>query len=252
MTQDLFEGGTQDQLPQVDQDKNYLEELVGEGKKFKDVQALARGKAEADTYVEILKRSNDEIRDQLLKTQSDASARANLEDLIKDLRKPDSEITPPANEDESKAPSLRPDEIEQMVQAQIEKREIARRQQDNFNSVQAKLRERFGDNTQRVLEEQRKNLNLSVEQVNTIAKDSPAAFLRLMGLDQTQREDTFQSPPRSQQRSDSFAPKGPEKRTWSYYKALQKKNPDIFRDPKTNVQMQKDAMELREAFFDTD
>jgi len=35
--------------------KKLLEELVGEDKKFKDTQALAKGKYQADLYVSILK-----------------------------------------------------------------------------------------------------------------------------------------------------------------------------------------------------
>ena len=43
MNTDLFDGAKD--LGTFDPDKNYLEELVGEGKKFRSVDELAKGKA---------------------------------------------------------------------------------------------------------------------------------------------------------------------------------------------------------------
>jgi hypothetical protein len=48
--------------PTLDENKNYYEELVGEGKKFKDEKELAKGKWIADEYVKTLERSLDEMR----------------------------------------------------------------------------------------------------------------------------------------------------------------------------------------------
>lgn len=118
-----------------------------------------------------------------------------------------------------------------------------------MESVQAKLRERFGNKYTEVLEEQRKLLDLTTEDVNNLAKRSPAAFLRAMGLDQ--KQEAFQSPPRSVQRTDNFSP-STNKRTWSYYQNLKKQNPKLYYDPKIIAQMHKDRNELGEAFEDGD
>lgn len=251
MADDLF-SGMQDTTPIIDQDKDYLAELVGEDKKFKDTKALARGKAEADNYVKILERSLDEMRADVLKSRADADARANLEDLIKGLKDTSSEHTPPANDNESKAPQINPDDMKKAARLEFLLMQDEQKKQNNLELVQTKLKEHYGSGFPKALEEQRKTLGLSTDQVNTLAKESPQAFFRLMGLDQERREDPFQAPPRSQQRSDNFAPKGSEKRTWSYYKKLRQTTPDAFLDPKIHIQMQKDAMTLGDAFNDGD
>lgn len=253
MTIDNLFTQTDDKTPEhIDQDKDYLAELVGEDKKFKDTKALARGKAEADSYVKILERNLDEMREEFRKARADAEARANLEDLIKGLKEPaSSEHTPKAN-DESTAPKYNPDDVKKAARLEFLLLQDEQKKQTNLELVQSKLKERYGNNFPNALEEQRKNLGLSTDHVNTLAKESPQAFFRLMGLDQEKREDQFQAPPRNQQRSDNFAPKGSEKRTWSYYKKLRQSNPNAFLDPKINIQMQKDAMELGAAFNDGD
>src|SRR2546426_10450626 len=71
--------------PEVDPNKDYLAELVGDGKKFKTSQDLARGKFEADQYIEVLKRRQDEMRADYLKISEESKTRATLDDLVKRL-----------------------------------------------------------------------------------------------------------------------------------------------------------------------
>ena len=82
MNETLLSG---DQTPQIDPNKDYLAELVGEGKKFKTDKDLARGKYEADLYVKTLERQLDELRNDHLKLREDYTARAKLEELLGQL-----------------------------------------------------------------------------------------------------------------------------------------------------------------------
>jgi hypothetical protein len=78
---DVFEaadqGGTQDEAPSV------LEDLVGEDKKFKTLEDLARGKLEADAFIEKLKEENAMALAELEKYGSKEEENAKVSDLIK-------------------------------------------------------------------------------------------------------------------------------------------------------------------------
>jgi len=76
-----------DTIDTIDPSKNYLAELVGEGKKFKTQEDLARGKAESDAYIKILEKRSDELRNDYLKLRDDYSSRAKLEEVVDQLTK---------------------------------------------------------------------------------------------------------------------------------------------------------------------
>lgn len=238
----------------VDPNKDYLADLVGEGKKFKTDKELARGKYESDLYIKTLEKKQDELRADYLKLREDYTARAKLEDLVdqlasKPVQQPLSE--PPIAEVKDK-PGYDPKEIESLVSNKIQEYELTKKQTDNFNTVRSRLREQFGDKYQDVLKQQIQDLGLSEEDVNALARKSPTAFFKTIGIDKPEQQQTFQTPPASSVRSDSFAPKGASKRTWNYYQEMKKNNPKQYYDPKTNVQMHNDYIALGKEFEDGD
>ena len=246
--------GAVDQLPpQLDPNKDYLPELVGEGKKFKTPQELARGKYESDLYIKTLTHQLDELRNDHLKLREDYTSRAKLEDLIGQL---EGKAQQNLNSEQPKLkeidkPGIDPKEIESLVSSKIQEYELTKRQQENFNSVRVKLQEQFGDNYQNVLKQQIAELGLSEEDVNALAKKSPNAFFRTLGID-TQSKTNFTNNLNSSQKPESFKAKGAQKRTRSYYLEMKKNDPKSYFSPKTNVDMHNDAVALGEAFFDVD
>lgn len=237
----------------VDPNKNYLTELVGEGKKFQSPEELAKGKFESDLYVKHLTTRLDELRQDYQQLRDDYSSRADLKELIDQLNtKPPSDPTLDPKPGLLEKPQHDPREIESLVSNKIAQHEQAKRETENLNSVVSKLRERYGNNYQTVLEQHMVDLDLSKEYVSDLAKRSPKALLRTLGLDQEPKAETFQAPPRgSERRSDNFSP-STEKRTWSYYQKMKVDKPEQYRDPKTNVQMYNDRMALGDAFEDGD
>src|SRR6478752_10635011 len=67
---------------QIDPNKNYLEELVGEGRKFKSPEELARGKAESDLYIEHMKGRMDELRQDYTKLHNEYNAGPKLKETL--------------------------------------------------------------------------------------------------------------------------------------------------------------------------
>ena len=234
----LLEGGN-------DQDTSTRDELLNKWKD-KPAEEVLKAKIEADLHIKALEREKAELREMYSSTREELLAKAKFEELIDRMNKPTETPVAHTPANEVKSPSFNQEEIEKLVLSKIQETESKKVQQTNFSKVQSKLAERFGDNSSNVLKEQMNALGLTPEDVNTLAMKSPEAFFRVMGLNE-QPKDLFQSPPRSGQRSDSFAPKT-VKRDWNYYQELKKTNPMLYLDPKISVQMEKDAQELGASF----
>ena len=235
---------------QIDENKNYLEELVGENKKFKDTEALAKGKFYADQQVELLKKRYDEIYNDSIKQRETINSQARLEELIDQLSKaqPNRETTIA----ETEKPTLKPEDIEAIAERKYQEIDAARKQQTNYQMVVNKLKEKYGENYTTPYKQQIENLGLTDAYATDLAKNYPQVFLKTLGLDQQPVQETFQAPQRSSQRNDSFAPSGAKERTWSYYQALKAKDPMLYYDRKTSIQMQEDAIRLGDKCKDGD
>lgn len=252
MTQNLFNSDPADDLPKIDDNKDYLNELVGDGKKFKTVDDLAKGKYLADAYVEHQNRQLDELRAEYRKLYEDNARRATLEDQLTQLRQQltSSNNTPPANEDlEQPQSTIDMKQIESLVSNKVLEHERTKKEEENWNIVVSRLKEKLGPNFSSVLKQQIQELGLTEDSVNQLARTSPKALFKTLGIDE-HNTNNFQAPMTSQMRHDSFAPRGKDKRTYSYYQDMKKKDPLVYLDSKTQTQMHKDALEQGEAFFD--
>lgn len=235
----------------VDPSKNYLEELVGEGKKFKSVDELARGKAESDAYIQTLTSKLDELRDELTK-------RKTVEEVADLLRSRQDKV--PSNhahddgdgEDEPVVPnSFKQEDIEALLEKKLQEKEAMSRAERNLNEVNEKLRNKFGDGASKVLMEKADQLGVSMEYLEAQAKANPKVFYRLIDLDRTTSSFTPHTPPSSSVNTVMSDGLGEGARTASYYEKLFKAQPHLRWDPKITIQQHKDAQRLKEKFFDT-
>jgi len=241
-----------DQPEQIDPNKHYLSELVGEGKKFADTEALAKSKLHADQTIDLMKKRLDELTDDYKKVREENVTKAKLEDLLNQLATRQSSSDIPPAKDDNQPPPFDPAQLDKLVETKISAAKIAEKEQVNLNAVQTKLIERFGPNYQNTIKQQIETLGLSSEDFHALAKKSPSALFRTLGMDQ-QNQENFQAPFQSSQRKDNFAPTGAKKRTWAYYQELKRTDPQAYYyDRNIAVQMQKDAIELGESFRDGD
>lgn len=245
---DLFAAQTE---PQIDETRDYLTDLVGDGKKFKTTQDLAKGKAHSDAYIEIQNRRMDQLRQDYLQLKADYDARAKLEELLDKLPVQQSQARheQPPVEVENKAPAFDLNQLDDLVSKRLTQARSDEKAQDNYQQVVDRLKGQYADRWQNVLKERTDELGLTPDEVNAMARRSPKLFFRSMGLEQQPNTENFQTPPRSDQR---FTPKGAQKRTWSYYQELKNKDRKAYLDPKMQTQMARDAVELGEEFNDGD
>lgn len=256
MTDDLFNANTDDQV-QIDQNKNYLDELVGEDKKFKTPEDLAKGKAVSDSYIKVLERRLDEMRNDYTRLDGEYKAGASLRELFDQMQSQkqqlaSSEQNPNANEVNNQQPTFDPKQIETLVSSEIQKNELKRKQDENYKLFQDKLTERFGDSAKTILRSQLEQLGINEEFARNLAMNNPNFLLKAIGANNQETRETFQPPIASTDQSRSFIPNTGPKRTWTYYQKMKKENPTLYRSPKITVQMQQDYATLGAQFEDGD
>lgn len=236
---------------EIDPTKNYLEELVGENRKFRSTEDLARGKAEADAYINQLKAQLDEAKQEL-------RTRESLEEL---LTKRETPKFAPRNEDQPQVDhtmemdrnvnEFTPEKLEALLEEKLTQRESQRSRERNFTTVQADLNKAYGANTQVVLTKVQEELGVSKDWLNALAGDNPKAFMKLVSdtaPKSTQSPSLF-APPTSQIRSDAFRPDD-TMRGWAYYQKLKASNPKEYESERVQMDMHRDALKLGERFYD--
>lgn len=248
---DLFQGGG-DELPVLDEEKNYFDELVGEGKKYKDQNALAKANIHGTATIDIYKKKMDQMREDHQRLANEYKTAASLRELMDQMKSQQPERTssdtPPANDEQK--PVFDPNQVKSLISESIQEHDLKKRQNDNYTLVEKTLRETYGPNYKDHLKSAVDELGLTPTFVNDLAHNHPKVLFRTLGLDEQGRQrETFQAPPGTGMR---FQPKPPEKRTWSYYQKMKKENPALYNSPKINSQMVEDAIKLGDEFEDGD
>lgn len=212
----------------IDPNKDYLSELVGEGKKFADQQALARAKVESDAFV---KRILDEKR----QLEEDLKARVSMQDFLdqmKTQRPTTPQPDPVTNQVTAPASELTSEKIEELIQRQITNREAETARSRNLLTVQDKLTNALGSNYAEQVKQRAKDLGLDLQYFNDTAARSPQAFFELMGLNKPRPVDPSlprgtSNPPVAADRNKNFA----------FFNKMRKENPVQYHSAVTQKEM---------------
>jgi hypothetical protein len=242
LSDDIFAGGN-DPTPPTPNTNNYVDQLVGEGKKYSSIDELAKSKLHGDEFIEQLKGELAEVRsqlatqDRLQEVLDRLDSRNNSND--DGYRAPD-EGTP---NNHSGQPAISKKDIETLIEQTVTQKEIDRTARQNREEAVRKLKELLGDDYTRRLEERREELGLDKSTLNDLAARSPQAFIELVAPKGTTAERPF-TPPPSGQRSEALdlnknnaAPGTPE-----YYRNLKKANPALYRSPEVQMKLHKDVI----------
>src|SRR5882672_241807 len=237
----------------LDHTRSYLNELVGEGKRYDSPEAIARAKVYADDHIKRLETENKQLREDGLRYRDENIAKQKLEDLLDQLQgrkteKPEEDKQPIV----PKENAIDYRQIESLIENKLKQTELTRTYNQNLTTVQQKLKERYGEDYVPHYKQQIDSLDLSKEQADEMARRTPAAFLKMLGIDQARLpQQQFSPPPRSQTNNPQApATTPPEKRTWAYYENLRKTNKTAYLDSRTQAQMFQDKMQLGDAFDD--
>jgi hypothetical protein len=215
-TQTNLEDTNLDNLSTADRD--YYNELVGEGKKFKTVQDLAKGKVTSDDFIERLKTELSELRTEL-------RSRNTVEELL--ARTKNNVLPNPADNQEvlgdnvnTGTPSLK--DLESLLDRRLTEREQLTARQNNLTQVKNALIENWGQNFPIKLAQVARENGYSQAMLDQMAQENPNAFYRLVDLKpQTNSFNTLPNNSISAERSLTGNRQKPGM-GWSHWKARQK------------------------------
>jgi len=254
---DLFkEDGSQ---PNLDNTVDPFEVLTGPGGKFdrskyesdEDLKkALAKSVYHGDAYIDHMKQRQDELRTDYLRLQEEYKAGPKLAEILEQRFGTQNQQQTSTNPSEPESPVFDQAKLDEMINERIRQNKQLEREEENARTVEAKLIEHFGPNYQSSLKQTIDSMGLDKDFVNGLARKHPEVLFKTLGITGQRQQEGFQAPPAS---SRTASPLGTEpKRTNAYYQKLRKENPTLYRSPKIQDQMFKDALALGSAFEDGD
>lgn len=219
--------------PDPGENTNYMEELVGEGKKYASVDDALKALHHAQQHIPRVEAEAQGVRDEL-------KSRLALEDLVDKLQKAQAEAgvsnpgEPPQNEqpNEQATPPVPPatgltkEELEALVQRTL----VQDKEQSSFNTnvdtVASELQAKWGPGYRSMMAEKAQELGMSQEDLLALAGKSPKAFYNTVGVSTAPAQATNpHAPPTSQGRPAS---PNSNARTWDYYTNLRRENPSLY------------------------
>lgn len=242
-------GGENDQT-------NYLEALVGEGKKYKSADELAKAYAHLDNFTERVKAENSGLRTEL-------GSKVSLEELVNRL----SQAATPANPNGASNQNANNDfgerhdngggndghkglsaaEVAELVRKSITEEQTKATYASNRDKCVDEMRKAWGPNYVEQLHRVRRELGVSENDLNSLAMTSPNVFLNaVLG---SARGTSMDNPnagiaPRSSTNLAAGAMRqaGSAKEDWQYFEKLRKENPTKYWSPSVQNRMHELAM----------
>lgn len=210
--------------------------------KDKSREELENAKAESDLFIASQNARFDDLRKDYLELKEQQQTGAQLKDLLDRLDNPNKQqdLNSDTQNVQNNQPGIKVEDIDALVTKRLNDHQISLKKQDNFDAMQAKLKQSYGEDYASTYKSQLDTLGLTREFADELAKSHPTVFIKTFGLDQAKQQ-APSNLPRNQVRPSSFAP-STQKRDWNYYQEMKKTNPKMYLDPKIAVQMYEDAM----------
>lgn len=178
--------------PHQDPNSSVADKLVGEDKPFKDLEALAKSKIEADSFIEKLKSENAEMRKAVGDMETKATEAATMDAIMEAVRtlstdgNNSNDLAPAGDENENGNQSgLSEADILNLVQRTLKQNDTATKQESNYESVRDAFKKRFEDPDKARLEYKAaaQSLGMTESELDSISKVNPTLVLRAAGLD---------------------------------------------------------------------
>lgn len=157
-----------------------VSDLVGEGKKYRDVQSALSSIKPAQEHIQRLENDNKELREKVQQLEADLKARESVQSVLDKL----------GNKGESEQQTtLDPESVKQLVYGALEERETVTTAKQNVQTVNDTLISKFGEKAREMVAQKASELGISVQDMQQLASRSPKAVLAYFDAQQERRED---------------------------------------------------------------
>ena len=229
---------------------SFVAKLVeAKGENWSNPEVLAKGKLEADTYIQQLETQLTQMREDLGKQDYAAKLLDQLQNKAADptTAKP---VMPNNNNDiggtseGNTNPSLSEEDLKSLVEQTLTAREKDSVVKQNLSFVDAELEKSFGTNAKATVQNKAKELGISIERMQEIAAESPNAFFSLIG----EPKKSFNPMVQGSVRTEGVNMQTSAERNWSYYQNLRKSDRHTYYSPKVQQQLMEDKMRMGDKF----
>jgi C4-type Zn-finger protein len=228
--------------------ESYVQKLVeAKGENWKDPEVLAKGKIEADGYIQTLEGQLTQMREDLKKKEYQ-------EEVLEQLQKKATESTAVNNgvpnnnnsntDGENTTRNISEEDLKSLVEQTLTQREADAVTKTNLQRVDEELDKSFGTNAEEVVKKKAAELGMSMDRLSEIASESPNAFFTLIG----EPKPTFNPMVNGSVRTEGVNMQVSTDRNWQYYQKLRRENPNQYYEPKMQQQLLQDRMRLGDNF----
>lgn len=212
-----------------------------------DLDKLAKGKAEADAFIEQLKSEQAHLREELnAKVDRDKNAEASLEELRNEIKALRGTIANPSGQSkENTNPVLTADGIQALIQDSLTRAERDKSAQQNVEAANKAVVDHFGslDKAGEAVKAKAAELGMSISDLKNIASKSPSAFRKIIvgdaidaSADTALDPNSSQPPVNDGQKPNVITPKSKED-----FEAIRKADPKRYWAAATQMQLHKAA-----------
>ena len=210
---------------------SFVQKLVeAKGENWKNPEVLAKGKLEADGYIQ-------ELETQLNSMREDLSKQDYAKTLLDQLQNKAAEsttantVTPKNNigdtSDGNTNPNLSEEDLKSLVERTLTERDKDSVVKQNLNLVNEEMEKSYG--------------------TDASAKESPTAFFNLIG----ELKKDFKPMVQGSVRTEGVNMQVSTERNWAYYQKLRRENPNQYYTPKVQQSLMEDKVRMGERFGNT-
>ena len=237
------EGEAPKQEPTPEQKEEYLNNLVGEDKKYKTADDLAKAYHHANMHIDELKSDLDEYK----------GGKELLNEVLDEIRSSSTEesVETPAPPKATVEPRIQTDDVAKIVGEEFSKREQAATVANNVGVSMDKLRELYGSDTNvKVAVTKAINGDDNIKRViDDLSKTSPDSMVKFItGIAPVDQIPQSNTPGVDASAAPPVAFEGDL--TWAKCRELRKENPKLYNSPQFRLQIEAAANKAAERGVD--
>ena len=230
--------------------ESFVRKLVeARGEQWSNPETIAKGKLEADSHITQLEAQLEEFRQKLGEQDYSKTLLERLEAQAAATTTANPQVQPNnniggTNTEGNTQPAVSEEVLKSLMEQTLTAREATRTAADNIAVVNKHLEDAFGTEAKAHIDKKAKELGMTVERMQTLASESPNAFLHLIGEQQRVTQPIVSG----SIRTEGVNMQSSTERDWKYYSSLRKKDKHQYYSASVQSQMLADKRRMGDKF----